>query len=329
VRFGAPGPKGAPPATGAGRALAGALDSATDAFRKADVYLEDAGVLAKLEPAPEPAPAGPPGANGVSRGVSDVRARLQSLALDDDAVWARERVRQSSPDAPPAPWPVKVAYLSLCWVLDGLYAGRPIQRFWFLETVARMPYFSYISMLHLYESLGWWRAGAGLRRVHWAEEWNEAHHLAIMEALGGDELWSDRALAAHASLFYYWVCVVAYLISPSLAYSFSELVEGHATDTYAQFLDDNEEALKALAPPRVALEYYAASDLYYFDALVTRAGEPVRRPVVQTLYDVFACVRDDEGEHIRTMAACRGDTLAAELAALRAEGGRRELGSGE
>jgi hypothetical protein len=39
------------------------------------------------------------------------------------------------------------------------------QRFWFLETVARMPYFSYISMLHLYESLGWWRAGAELRRV--------------------------------------------------------------------------------------------------------------------------------------------------------------------
>ena len=28
-----------------------------------------------------------------------------------------------------------------------------------------MPYFSYISMLHLYESLGWWRAGAELRRV--------------------------------------------------------------------------------------------------------------------------------------------------------------------
>ena len=28
-----------------------------------------------------------------------------------------------------------------------------------------MPYFAYISMLHLYESLGWWRAGAELRRV--------------------------------------------------------------------------------------------------------------------------------------------------------------------
>ena len=28
-----------------------------------------------------------------------------------------------------------------------------------------MPYFAYISMLHLYESLGWWRAGAELRKV--------------------------------------------------------------------------------------------------------------------------------------------------------------------
>jgi hypothetical protein len=40
-------------------------------------------------------------------------------------------------------------------MLDVIFNGRPIQRFWFLETVARMPYFSYISMLHLYETLGW------------------------------------------------------------------------------------------------------------------------------------------------------------------------------
>ncbi len=32
-----------------------------------------------------------------------------------------------------------------------------------------MPYFSYISCLHLYESLGWWRAAAELRKVHFAE----------------------------------------------------------------------------------------------------------------------------------------------------------------
>ncbi len=30
---------------------------------------------------------------------------------------------------------------------------------WLCLQVARMPYMSYISMLHLYESLGWWRVG--------------------------------------------------------------------------------------------------------------------------------------------------------------------------
>lgn len=31
-----------------------------------------------------------------------------------------------------------------------------------------MPYFSYVSMLHLYETLGWWRAGADLRKIQYA-----------------------------------------------------------------------------------------------------------------------------------------------------------------
>jgi hypothetical protein len=63
--------------------------------------------------------------------------------------------------------------------------GRPIQRFWVLETVARIPYFAYISILHLYESLGFWRAGAELRKVHFAEEWNELHHLQVNRGGGG------------------------------------------------------------------------------------------------------------------------------------------------
>ena len=60
---------------------------------------------------------------------------------------------------------LSIPYDNPVQVLDIVYNKRPIQRFWFLETVARMPYFAYISMLHLYESLGWWRAGAELRRV--------------------------------------------------------------------------------------------------------------------------------------------------------------------
>lgn len=55
-------------------------------------------------------------------------------------------------------------------MLDNIFNGRPLARLWFLETVARVPYFSYISMLHLYESIGWWRIGANVKRIHFAEE---------------------------------------------------------------------------------------------------------------------------------------------------------------
>ena len=141
-----------------------------------------------------------------------------------------------------------------------------------LETIARIPYFAYISILHLYESLGFWRAGAELRKVgtgeersgarggvgaaaavaravvtlffgvcravpcravakhkqnktnqkqkqtpkkvHFAEEWNELHHLQIMESLGGDQLWLDRFIAEHSAIVYYWLLIAFYLFSP-------------------------------------------------------------------------------------------------------------------
>jgi len=35
---------------------------------------------------------------------------------------------------------VGALFLRLCQILDVVYNHRPIQRFWFLETVARMPY---------------------------------------------------------------------------------------------------------------------------------------------------------------------------------------------
>jgi hypothetical protein len=55
-----------------------------------------------------------------------------------------------------------------CLLLDRLFDERPIERFWFLEVIARIPYFAYVSMLHLYESFGWFRA-VELRKVHAAE----------------------------------------------------------------------------------------------------------------------------------------------------------------
>jgi ubiquinol oxidase len=39
------------------------------------------------------------------------------------------------------------------------------------------------------------------------QEWNEMHHLQIMESLGGDSLWLDRFMAQHGALVYYWVLI--------------------------------------------------------------------------------------------------------------------------
>jgi ubiquinol oxidase len=49
-------------------------------------------------------------------------------------------------------------------------------------------------------------------------------------------------------------------------------------DTYEEFVDENEELLKSLPPPLVALEYYKAGDLYLFDELQTTGTDPKRRP---------------------------------------------------
>jgi len=109
----------------------------------------------------------------------ELQGKLGQLTLNTTAVWEREGEVSG-------PLILKVPYTILCYLLDVVFEGRYMpNRFFLLETVARVPYFSYISMLHLYESLGWWRRSSDVKRVHFSEEWNEFHHLLIMESLGG------------------------------------------------------------------------------------------------------------------------------------------------
>ncbi|CAI5983072.1 unnamed protein product [Closterium sp. NIES-65] len=230
-----------------------------------------------------------------------LRQKLQQLTLSNEAVAKREEDR---PQVEAPGW-ILLPYKLLCWMLDVIFYNRPIQRFWFLETVARMPYFSYISMLHLYETLGWWRIGMEVRKVHFAEEWNEMNHLKIMESLGGDRLWIDRFFAQHAAILYYWVLNFMFLVSPRTAYNFSELIEAHAVDTYGEFVDENAELLKTLPPSPAAIAYYNSDDLYMFDEFQTSRVPESRRPKIESLYDVFCAIRDDEMEHVKTMSACQ------------------------
>lgn len=189
-------------------------------------------------------------------------------------------------------------------MLDSLYANRHYARFYVLETIARVPYFAFVSVLHMYETFGWWRRSEYLK-VHFAESWNELHHLLVMEALGGDERWIDRFLAQHIAVAYYFLTALMYAISPRMAYHFSECVEKHAYSTYDKFIKQHGEELKNLPAPEVAVKYYTEGDLYMFDEFQTNRVPASRRPKVENLYDVFVNIREDEGEHCKTMRACQ------------------------
>jgi ubiquinol oxidase len=188
------------------------------------------------------------------------------------------------------------------FIVDRVYGDRSYARFYVLETIARVPYFSYLSVLHLYETLGFWRR-ADLLKVHFAETWNELHHLLIMESLGGNQQWGDRFIAQHVAVAYYWAVVLLYMLLPKYAYYLMELIENHAYHTYDDYLKTHESELKLQPAPQVAIDYYRDGDLYMFEEVQTSLEHKFRRPVVDNLYDVFINIREDESAHVKTMEA--------------------------
>jgi ubiquinol oxidase len=211
-----------------------------------------------------------------SFGILRLRKRLKMLKLDDANIWKREQNRE----AIECPRMVLAIYYSICHMLDIIFKDKPIDRFWFLESVARMPYFSYIAIIHMYETLGWWELDGHLKKKHYEEETNETYHLRIMESLGGNSNWWNRFLARHGAMAYYGILLILFMVSPKLAYLSSELLEMHAVDTYTEFYESNETILKALPPTEEALEY---------------------NPYVENLYEVFKQISEDEFNHAKQM----------------------------
>jgi ubiquinol oxidase len=195
-------------------------------------------------------------------------------------------------------------------ILNTFYRDRIYPRFFVLETVARVPYFAYISVLHLYETMGWWRKADWLK-IHFAEAWNELHHLLISEEMGGNQFWIDRFVARGGAFVYYWIIVLVYMIAPRSAYRFMQLVEEHAYHSYDTFLQEHGDELKAQPAPPVAIQYYCCGDLYLFDEFQTSRPPEERRPKIDNLYDVFVAIRDDEMEHVKTMIACQRNDAQA------------------
>ncbi|KAI3973229.1 hypothetical protein MKW92_043029 [Papaver armeniacum] len=156
-------------------------------------------------------------------------------------------------------------------ILDVFNRDRDYARFFALETIARVSYFAFMSVLHLYENFGWWRR-ADYLKVHFAESWNKMN---------------------------WW-----YLFTCTFMYHFSECVEMHAFETYDKFLKLQGDELKKLPASEVVVKYYTKGDLYLFDEFQTARPPNSRRPKIgkkegSTLKFVrcVLTIRDDETEH--------------------------------
>jgi ubiquinol oxidase len=144
-------------------------------------------------------------------------------------------------------------------------------------------------------------------KIHFAESWNELHHLRIAEELGGADRFADRFLAQHLAVAYYWVTVSLYLLSPRMAYNLMEQIEEHAFHTYDSFVQRCGAELATLPVPAVAREYYETNEAnqWLFDEFQASGELGSRRPKLDSLRDVFEAIRDDEGEHAATMRLCQ------------------------
>lgn len=128
-----------------------------------------------------------------------------------------------------------------------------------------------------------------------------------MESLGGNKSPIDRFVAQTMAFGYYWYVVIVYFISEEAAYHLSELIENHAYETYDGFLKNHGDRLKQLPVPEIATKYYVEDNPFLFDLFCTVKDKDSnrnfseQRPQLNSLYDVFVNIRDDEKEHWKTL----------------------------
>ena len=183
---------------------------------------------------------------------------------------------------------------------------RDFAKFFVLETIDRVPYFAYLSVLHFQETFGV-RDITERMRAHYAETDNKSHHLLIMEELGGNDYLIDRAFAQTMACFYFWYAVVLYAVSKEAAYHLCELIEDHTYNMYDKYLIDYGEILKKLPVPKAATKYYIDDNRSLFSAYCqfddkdSQGINFFNKLKFENLYDVFETVRNDEKEHWKIM----------------------------
>lgn len=206
-----------------------------------------------------------------------------------------------------------------------------------LATLGRIPYFAYLSVMHLKETFGD-RGPANdstanddnnascrssnlnrieTMRMHFARADNEFHHLEILEDLGGanePNQWIARSL----SVLYFWTVAGLFCWNETRAYQLQRVVAHKVfLDVFEKFLVSNESELRARPVPDSARNYYEVDfqkDSYLFDAIASNNNDtendarisdhhsnPRRPHPLDSLYDVLWNIYVDEKDHLRSL----------------------------
>lgn len=179
------------------------------------------------------------------------------------------------------------------FLINKMY-GNSYRRFYVLETIARIPYFAFLSVLHLQETFGR-HPSHELMKLHFEETINEEYHLLIIEELGGGSLIIDRYFARAIGVIYYLLSCILYALFPSSAYHLMVLVEKHAYSSYDAFILQKADILKKLPPTPKSYEYYYSN---------SRMTIPPTHQDDLTMYEIFESIRDDESVHTKVMSEC-------------------------
>lgn len=165
-------------------------------------------------------------------------------------------------------------------------------RFYVLEEIARIPYFSYVTVIQL---LQWLELNPSLHisKLHFKQTINETWHLIIMKELGGNKNIIDVLFAKSLGLFYYWFNIVLFLFFPKKAYYLMELVENHAQISYSEYITSNEVLLKSTKAGRYGSEYFFAVE----DQMNPTDSKKLNDSYQPTLFDVYSIILTDEVSH--------------------------------
>lgn len=199
---------------------------------------------------------------------------------------------------------IDLAVLILYVSLSKLYPPG-WRRFYVLEHVARVPYFSYLSILHFAQSIGL-KVPLHRQFLHFKQSFNETYHLEIMKEMKGDRVFIDKVFASIAALIYFPFTAVLYVLSPASGMYLMEKVEGFAVKSYTQYLEQFGDSIQKIPAGVIAKEYFV-SDMGRMELVGELSVQDIE---TLNMKQVIEAIKRDEEIHVHDTTRIKEELLA-------------------